>query len=399
MTYVQSFSRVTPPPRYDEIAWPQIEIWESATKTGTYTLIDTQAIPVDPTPEDPDTLAITTVLATLAVGWYMVRARDGSTYSAFTRPRLAPAGSILGPGDDADDPSQELERIAVGRAGRITVVFCDVDEVPTEPDDTPVVTVLDADGNLLLEDEPATVDPDEPTRFTAVMPAIAVPALTQLTAVWTASVDGDDQRAVTTVEVCANHLFTLARLRALLNDVLTADQQADRQFTLHELRQARLDAERELEAACHQAFTGRYARELARVDRFARVNLTFPHITRVRAVAIDDGDPLDTDELQTVTAGPGTGLLQTTGWTADSVVTVDYEHGRPVAGAEQAALILAKERLLRGPISDRATQRVAPGELGGTIRLLTPGQRGVVTGIPVVDEFIGRYAYPGIRLA
>lgn len=398
MSYVQSFSRVTPPPRYDDVAWTTLEIWESATKTGTYELIETQSIAADPTPDEPDTIAVTTTLATLPVGWYEFRFNTSGSYSNYTRPVLAPRGSILGPGDDSDDPSQALERIAVGRAGRITVVFFDVDELPTEPDDTPVVTVLDADGNLLLEDEPATVDPDEPTRFTAVLPAIAVPALTQLTAVWIASVNGDDQRAVTTVEVCANHLFTLARLRALLDEVRTLDQQTDREFTVHELRQARLDAERDLEAACHQAFTTRYTRELAPVDRYDRVNLTFAP-TLVRSVTIDDDDPLTSEQLATVTPGPASGIAYDTGWTTGSVVTVSYEHGRAVPGAEQAALILAKERLLRGPISDRATQRVAPGELGGTIRLLTPGQRGVVTGIPVVDEFIGRYTNTATRLA
>jgi len=94
MTYVQSFSEVTPPPRYDAIAWTQVEIWESATATGTFVLIDTKAIPVDSTPDSPNTVQITTTLATLPVGWYRFRFKDGvPNYSNYTAPVLAPAGA------------------------------------------------------------------------------------------------------------------------------------------------------------------------------------------------------------------------------------------------------------------------------------------------------------------
>lgn len=94
MTYVQSFSAVTPPPRYDAIAWAELEIWESETEAGTFALIDTQTIDVDATPQTPNTVEVTTTLAEFAVGWYRFRFKDDvPNYSNYTDPVLAPAGS------------------------------------------------------------------------------------------------------------------------------------------------------------------------------------------------------------------------------------------------------------------------------------------------------------------
>ncbi len=98
MSFVQSFSAVTPPPRYDDVAWTDLEIWEAETDeladAGTFTLIDTQAIPVDATPATPNTLEITTTLAEFAVGWYRFRFRDDDANSSnYTSAVLAPAGA------------------------------------------------------------------------------------------------------------------------------------------------------------------------------------------------------------------------------------------------------------------------------------------------------------------
>lgn len=91
MTFVQSFSQVTPPARYDAVPWTQAQIHESATETGTFTLIDTRPLPIDPTPETPNTVALTTTLATLAVGWYRVRFLDAvPNFSNFSDAVLAP---------------------------------------------------------------------------------------------------------------------------------------------------------------------------------------------------------------------------------------------------------------------------------------------------------------------
>lgn len=93
MTYVQSFSAVTPPPRYDDVPWTELEVWEAEEEDGTYALIDTVAIDEDATPDTPNTVSITTTEATLAVGWYRIRFLDGSgNVSNYTAPVLAPAG-------------------------------------------------------------------------------------------------------------------------------------------------------------------------------------------------------------------------------------------------------------------------------------------------------------------
>lgn len=94
MTYVQSFSAVTPPPRYDAVAWTHLEVWESDAEDGTFALIDTQVIAVDATPASPNTVQVTTTDAVLPEGWYKFRFKDSTpNYSNFTEAVLAPAGS------------------------------------------------------------------------------------------------------------------------------------------------------------------------------------------------------------------------------------------------------------------------------------------------------------------
>lgn len=94
MTYVQSFSAVTPSPRYDAVAYTDLEIWESETETGTFVLIDTQAIAEDPTPASPNTIQVTTTLAAFPVAYYKFRFKDATpNYSNFSAPELAPAGA------------------------------------------------------------------------------------------------------------------------------------------------------------------------------------------------------------------------------------------------------------------------------------------------------------------
>jgi hypothetical protein len=70
-------------------------------------------------------------------------------------------------------------------------------------------------------------------------------------------------------------------------------------------------------------------------------------------------------------------------------VVVGFEYGRPEPDVRRVALILARYRLLNGPLDSRATQMVVEG---GTVNLATPGMFGSVFGIPEVDNFVARHS-------
>jgi hypothetical protein len=59
---------------------------------------------------------------------------------------------------------------------------------------------------------------------------------------------------------------------------------------------------------------------------------------------------------------------------------------------KEAAMLWVRELLVKGPVTDRATQ--IPTEDGGVINLATPGLFGSTTGIPAVDEVISEYRHP-----
>jgi hypothetical protein len=98
MTYVHSFPAVVPPARYDAVPWTQVECWESddATPTGTYALIESQAVAADPTPASPSLFSLTITLAELPASWYRFRFEDGAgNFSGFSDPVASPPDASL----------------------------------------------------------------------------------------------------------------------------------------------------------------------------------------------------------------------------------------------------------------------------------------------------------------
>jgi hypothetical protein len=87
MATVVTFLDYTPPERADSISWASVEIYESATVDGTYTLIDTLALVADPDPLNPAPRDFTTILGTGEDLWYKVRFLDASAgTSEYTDP-------------------------------------------------------------------------------------------------------------------------------------------------------------------------------------------------------------------------------------------------------------------------------------------------------------------------
>lgn len=279
MTFVQSFSAVTPPPRYDDVPWTNLEVWESETETGTYALIDTQAIAVDATPETPDSVEITTTLAEFPVGWYRFRFKDATpNYSNFTNPVLAPAG---------------------------------------------------ADGSVY---------------------------------------------------------FTVAELRAKYPVELTDPAR----WPDAVIAAAITRAEQVIEGpkACDIAFVPREATvAISSIDLSGLLALPNNHVREVTAATASTTGDLDLTDVRVIA---GSYLEHPTGWPAGETITVTYTHGYddPPLRILEAAKLYTRQLVIDGPIDERATQiRTAEG----IISMVTPGQRGSITGIPEVDAAIDQY--------
>ncbi|PTL55751.1 hypothetical protein [Paraconexibacter algicola] len=105
MPFAHSFTGVTPPARYDGLPWTHILIEEATAATGPWTLIDSQTVPVDATPETPNPVNVTTTAATVATGWFRLRFRDAANaLSGYTVP-------ILSPSTASGTPLTTLERV------------------------------------------------------------------------------------------------------------------------------------------------------------------------------------------------------------------------------------------------------------------------------------------------
>lgn len=76
---VRSFTGFRPSPRYDDVPWDRVQIGESATQGGTYSIIDTQDLdPLDADPARPVPRNITTDNAVLQTGWYQLTFLDAT---------------------------------------------------------------------------------------------------------------------------------------------------------------------------------------------------------------------------------------------------------------------------------------------------------------------------------
>jgi len=132
MAFVHSFAGVTPPARYDAIPWTQVRVQESILEVGPFTTIQTLAIPIDPTPDTPNSISVTTNAATLENGWFRFQFLDAaaqtSPYSAATfSPSLLGAEALItlseyktykgiDPTDNRDDTKLNLSIAYASRA-------------------------------------------------------------------------------------------------------------------------------------------------------------------------------------------------------------------------------------------------------------------------------------------
>lgn len=276
-----------------------------------------------------------------------------------------------------------MQRIAQGLSATLSHTFYS-DGVATDPSpDVTTITVTRDDGTVLVNAAPAT------NAGTGIVTYTLTPAetnlLDNLSVDWTATFSGQPQTQTDTVEVAGGFLFSIAQARAvrpLDNATL---------YPIAAIVETRTLVEQALEDACGVAFVPRYRRETFDGAGLATLLAHQPRVTALRSASLDGTDISSTD-LATI-AGSATGrLYYANTWTTGyGNYEVTYEHGydQPPLRITQAALLLAKNWLVKGPIDDRTT---AFSTEDGTYSLSTPGMRGASFGIPEVDATVAEYS-------
>jgi hypothetical protein len=313
--------------------------------------------------------------------------------------------------------AQQAQRMVRGRAFVASYTFgLDGDAVPD--DEIAVnVTIVNAEGYVVVNDLHATVNDNAdvpPTVATFALTPSVTPQRDFLTCLWVATIGGVLVTQVSTIDVCDARLFQLG-------DYAQYPEIAKLDFTAVQLEQARMDAEDRLEWECGCAFTGRYGTEEHLLayghSRFTgldwrwernpvgdgdqRLALRRPFVQALRSISRAWIDPDDgtsgvhTLNLDYARLNTYRSVLHYRRDPTDvhgglyGDLTIGYEHGQPVADCRRVALILARYRLMHGPLDQRATQMSVEG--GGTINLATPGIQGSRFGIPEVDAFCDRH--------
>ena len=315
--------------------------------------------------------------------------------------------------------AQQAQRAVRGREFTASYTFgLDGDALP-DADTTVSVSIVNAEGYLVVSDVVATLaEPaDDGTQVASIyMAASTTPQRDALTCLWGATITGAAVSQISTVDVCDARLYPLS-------DYLQYPELSGGKFTPAQLEAQRMWAEDRIEWECGCAFTGRYATEtftlgeppeltLPEAQSYggygyggiggrgrggaARLVLEHQDAQALRSIT---QTTLDSEGDTTITTidlayarlnAPAGEVLyrDPLGAGLYGDVVVGFEYGHPEPDVRRVALILARYRLLNGPLDSRATSMAVDG---GTIQLLTPGVAGSVFGIPEVDAFIQRH--------
>jgi hypothetical protein len=123
MPFTRTFEGLRPPRRYDGQAFTQAQIREAATRSGTYTTIQTIVLfPLDVNPASPQVRNLTTTQATQVDGWYVIRWVDAGTATTDSDPIYYTAGIGLSAGAayaSVTDLQEVVEDVDSQTAGRL----------------------------------------------------------------------------------------------------------------------------------------------------------------------------------------------------------------------------------------------------------------------------------------
>jgi hypothetical protein len=273
-----------------------------------------------------------------------------------------------------------MQRVLQNSGATITATF-EVDDVATDPaPDTATVTITRSDGTVLATD--GVTNNIGVGEFSYTLTPTQTSVLDTLTATWKATIDDVDHVVTSRVEVAGGFLFSLPEARDMdpLNDATT--------YPTAMVRRYRTLAEQALEDLCNVAFVPRYTVET--VTGGPDFLTSKPKVRAIRSVSIDGVDRSD----MFASNFQATGRVESSVATARQMTAqIGYEHGydEPPLRVRQAALLLAKNWMVRGPLDDRVT---ALQTQDGIFPMMTPGVRGSLTEIPEVEAVIQIYGYP-----
>jgi len=297
---------------------------------------------------------------------------------------------------------QGYQQILRGTSGPLAVTFFDAAGAVVDPG-TVTVTITRLDGSAIVTDG-ATSGTGASARTRALTPAESG-TLDQLTCTWTGTINGEPQTVETRAEVIGDLLFSVADARSDQGGKLASDTSYPTE-RIEAARAAILDAWYEI---CGVAFVPRVRQVVLNGNNRDVLYLPDLRVSALRAIELRSGATWSayTDEsLLDVIVEPIGRLTHETGWfpRGRQNVRITYEHGweRTPGEISQAALMLLRDRLVKGTSPERATSEV--GELG-TFTLATAGTQGNPWsvyreyGLPFVDAVLHRYneKLPGAR--
>lgn len=218
-------------------------------------------------------------------------------------------------------------------------------------------------------------------------------ALDTYTCTWTGMKSAAAKEWTSIVELCGGYLFEIADMRAFDSAFTSSATISDAK-----MRAARTAAEQRLEQACRVAFVPRARRLTLTGNGTSSFFLPDNAVRRVVSLSVDDvaftaGEltELDVREWGRVTRGDGLTFED------GSSIEVFYEHGLdyPDAPVVQAAMLLAREYLVRSALSSRATVEATDV---GFFRVSVAGPDRP-TGLPEVDAVISDFGRRRPRVA
>jgi hypothetical protein len=218
-------------------------------------------------------------------------------------------------------------------------------------------------------------------------------ALDTYTCTWTGMKALVAKEWTSIVELCGGYLFEISEMRAF--DAAFANVTT---FSDAKMRAARTAAEQRLEMACRVAFVPR-ARRLALVGN-GTSSLALPDnaVRSVKALTVD-GTAFTAGELAALDVREWGRVSRTDGLTFEygKPISIFYEHGEdyPDAPVVQAAMLLAREYLVRSALSSRATVEATDV---GFFRVSVAGPDRP-TGLPEVDAVIADFGRRRPRVA
>lgn len=280
-----------------------------------------------------------------------------------------------------------MRHLAQGHPTSITRRFVDDAEVALSCSAVTVAVVDDL--GVPIVGSPFTAAAVAGGVWSAPLPSAATAGLGLRAETWTATLTAG-AGTITVAgahEVVGAHLFDAATFRAFDPDFANTGT-----WTPEMIRSGRDYAEELLERHCRCSFRRR--RQAARMDGTGTPDILVPEIPTVRVAAASiAGVALTSAELAELTVYEWGGVFRPDGkiWPAgDRNIMIAYEHGFDTIGepVAEAAMVLARDALVRSPAPDRAIVETSEH---GLIRNAIPGRDGP-TGFPRVDAIITQFA-------